>query len=177
MANRILLFVGDDYEDLELWYPLLRLKEAGMKAVVAGQEQGHSYRSKHGYPCPAEASIASVRAADFSGVIIPGGWMPDKLRRDEKVLSLVREFNSAGKLIATICHGPWINISAGIVKGVRMTSTPAIKDDLINAGAIWSDEPVVVDRHHVSSRRPGDLPQFATKILECLEKAGQSASQ
>lgn len=95
--------------------------------------------------------------------------MPDRLRRDEYVLRLVREFNDAGKLIASICHGPWINISAGIVRGVRMTSTPGIRDDLVNAGADWVDGPVVVDRHHISSRRPSDLPQFAAAMVRFLQ--------
>lgn len=168
MGKSTLIFVGDDYEDLELWYPLLRLREAGFHTVVAGQARGHVYCGKHGYPCPADAAIADVKSADCDGVVIPGGWMPDKLRRDEKVLALVREFHAAEKLVASICHGPWINISAGIVRGVHMTSTPGIRDDLVNAGAIWSDEPVVVDRHHISSRRPADLPQFAAKIVEFL---------
>src|SRR5690606_78023 len=104
----------------------------------------------------------------FSGVVIPGGWMPDKLRRDPKVLELVKQFDDAGKLIASICHGPWIDISAGVVKGVRYTSTPALKDDLRNAGAVWEDAPVMVDGHHVTSRRPDDLPQFMAAVIEVL---------
>ncbi|HWL92456.1 MAG TPA: type 1 glutamine amidotransferase domain-containing protein [Phycisphaerae bacterium] len=166
--KRILIFVGDDYEDLELWYPRLRLEEAGAAVVVAGQKEKHAYRGKNGYPCESEAAVAALSARDFDGVVVPGGWMPDKLRRDEHVLRLVREINAAGKLVASICHGPWINISAGIVKGVRMTSTPGIRDDLVNAGAEWVDAPVVVDRHHISSRRPSDLPAFGAKIVEFL---------
>jgi len=171
LANkRMLIFVADDYEDLELWYPKLRLEEAGASVTVAGPVARHVYHGKNGYPCEADAAIAEIRAADFDGVVIVGGWAPDKLRRDPKVLELVREFNAAGKLVASICHGPWINISAGIVKGVKMTSTPGIKDDLTNAGAIWLDEPVVVDRHHISSRRPPDLPAFGEKIVEFLSR-------
>lgn len=165
---RILIFVGDDYEDLELWYPKLRLEEAGAKVVVAGQKAGVSYRGKHGYPCESDSAIADVLSADFDGVVVVGGWMPDKLRRDPMVLELVAEFNTAKKLIASICHGPWINISAGIVRGVRMTSTPGIKDDLANAGATWVDEPVVVDGHHISSRRPSDLPAFGAAMVQFL---------
>jgi protease I len=167
-CKRILIFVGDDYEDLELWYPKLRLEEAGAKVVVAGQAARQTYRGKNGYPCASDAAVGEVRTEDFDGVVIPGGWMPDKLRRDATVLSLVRAFNEAKKLVASICHGPWINISAGIVRGVRMTSTPGIRDDLTNAGAAWVDEPVVVDRHHISSRRPPDLPQFGAAIVEFL---------
>jgi len=166
---RMLMLVGDDYEDLELWYPTLRLREAGAHVTVAGQKMGHTYRGKHGYPCTSDADLPEMEARDFHGIVIPGGWMPDKLRRDAKVLQLVGDFDEAGKLIASICHGPWIDISAGIVKGCRYTSTPGIKDDLINAGAKWSDEPLVIDRHHVTSRRPDDLPHFCKGILQVLE--------
>lgn len=169
-GRKILIFVGDDYEDLELWYPKLRLEEAGAKTVLAGQEARHTYKGKNGYPCESEAAVSEVAAKDFDGLVVPGGWMPDKLRRDPKVLELTRDFNAAGKLIASICHGPWINISAGIVNGVKMTSTPGIKDDLTNAGATWIDAPVVVDRHHISSRRPPDLPAFGEKIVEFLSR-------
>ena len=166
----ILIFVGDDYEDLELWYPKLRLEAAGHRVVLAGSEAHHVYRGKNGYPCRSEVTIGSIEAADFAGVVIVGGWMPDKLRRDPKVISIVRELDASKKLIASICHGPWINISAGIVRGVRMTSTPGIKDDLTNAGAIWEDAATVVDRHHVSARRPPDLPEFGERILEFLSE-------
>jgi protease I len=172
-GKRILIFVGDDYEDLELWYPKLRLEETGAAVTLAGAKAHCVYRGKNGYPCESDAAIAEMRASDFDGVVIVGGWMPDKLRRDPKVLELVREFHQASKLVASICHGPWINISAGIVKGVRMTSTPGIKDDLTNAGATWVDEPVVVDRHHISSRRPPDLPQFGEKIVEFLGRVAR----
>ncbi len=170
-GRRILIFVGDDYEDLELWYPKLRLEEAGAKVTVAGQAAKRVYRGKHSYPCESDVAIAEVRSNDFDGVVLVGGWMPDKLRRDPKVLELIREFNKSGKLIAAICHGPWLSISAGICKGVKMTSTPGIRDDLTNAGAIWSDEPVVIDRHHITSRRPPDLPAFMEAMVGFLSKA------
>ncbi len=168
---RILTLVGDDYEDLELWYPKLRLEEAGGHVTLAGSMQGRTYLGKHGYPCTSDAAIADMEAADFHGIVIPGGWMPDKLRRDEKVLELVREFAAHGKLVAAICHGGWIPISAGVYRGVRVTGSPGIKDDLMNAGAIWEDTPVVVDRHFVSSRKPGDLPAFLEAIVEVLAVA------
>ncbi|MDA1038696.1 MAG: type 1 glutamine amidotransferase [Planctomycetota bacterium] len=168
---RILTLVGDDYEDLELWYPKLRLEEAGGHVTLAGSMQGRTYSGKHGYPCTSDAAIADMEAADFHGIVIPGGWMPDKLRRDEKVLDLVREFAAHGKLVAAICHGGWIPISAGVYRGVRVTGSPGIKDDLMNAGAIWEDAPVVVDRHFVSSRKPGDLPAFLEAIVEVLAVA------
>ncbi|MGE0482165.1 MAG: type 1 glutamine amidotransferase domain-containing protein [Phycisphaerae bacterium] len=167
-GKRVLIFVGDDYEDLELWYPKLRLEEAGAAVTLAGQEAGRRYTGKWGYPCASEAAVAALSAEQFDGVIVAGGWMPDKLRRDPSVLGLVRDLNAAGKLVASICHGPWVNISAGVVRGVRMTSTPALRDDLTNAGAQWVDAPVVVDRNHVSSRRPADLPAFMEKVVGWL---------
>ena len=165
---RILALVGDDYEDLELWYPKLRLEEAGAHVTLAGAMQGRTYSGKHGYPCTSDAAIADMEAADFHGILLPGGWMPDKLRRDEKVLDLVREFAAHGKLVAAICHGGWIAISAGVYRGVRVTGSPGIKDDLMNAGAIWEDTQVVIDRHFVSSRKPADLPAFMAAIVEFL---------
>ena len=167
-GQRILVLVGDDYEDLELWYPKLRLEEAGAQVTVAGSMQGRTYAGKHGYPCTSDAAIAEMEAADFQGLVLPGGWMPDKLRRDGTVLDLVRNFAAHGKLVAAICHGGWIPISAGVYRGVRVTGSPGIRDDLVNAGAIWEDTPVVVDRHFVSSRKPADLPAFMGAIVDLL---------
>ena len=172
-AKRLLIFVGDEYEDLELWYPKLRLQEAGAHVTVAGTESGRTYRGKHGYPCVSETEIALMEAADFDGVICPGGWMPDKLRRDPKVLDLTRRFAESEKLVAAICHGGWIPISAGVYRGVRVTGSPGIKDDLINAGARWEDASVVVDRHFVSSRKPDDLPDFCRSIIQVMAAAGR----
>ena len=167
-GKRILCFVGDVYEDLELWYPKLRLQEAGAEVVLAGPEAGQSYSGKNGYPCVSDAAISEMNADDFDGVICPGGFMPDKLRRDPKVLSLIAEFHEAGKLVAAICHGGWMPISAKVYDGVRVTGSPGIKDDLENAGAVWEDAAVVVDRHFVSSRKPDDLPDFCRGILQVL---------
>ncbi len=169
-GQRILTFVDDVYEDLELWYPKLRLTEAGAHVVMAGPQAEHKYHGKHGYPCVADAAIADMEAADFQGLVIPGGFSPDKLRRDPKVLQLTRDFAAAGKLVAAICHGGWIAISAGVYRGVRVTGSPGIKDDLVNAGAIWEDAAVVVDRHFVSSRKPDDLPDFCRECLKILAK-------
>ncbi len=166
--TRILMFVGDIYEDLELWYPKLRLIEAGAEVVVAGSEAQQQYTGKNGYPCVSDIAIADVRAGEFNGLVVPGGFMPDKLRRDAKVLEIVCQFDGASKLIAAVCHGGWIPISAGVYSGVRVTGSAGIKDDLVNAGAIWEDKPVVVDRHFVSSRKPDDLPEFCRGILSVL---------
>lgn len=167
-GQKILCFVGDIYEDLELWYPKLRLIEAGATVVVAGPAAEVEYAGKNGYPCRSDAAIADVAAADFHGLLVPGGFMPDKLRRDPKVLQLVRDFAESNKLVAAICHGGWIPISARVYRGVKVTGSPGIKDDLINAGALWEDAPVVVDRHFVSSRKPDDLPDFCRGILQVL---------
>lgn len=167
-GQSVLAFVGDDYEDLELWYPKLRLIEAGVRVTVAGAEAGRKYVGKNGYPCTSDAAICDMKSSDFQGVLCAGGWMPDKIRRDPKVQSLVREFHEAGKLVAAICHGGWIPISAGVYRGVKVTGSPGIKDDLVNAGAVWEDAVVVVDRHHVTSRKPDDLPQFAAAMLDVL---------
>ena len=173
-SKRILLFVDDVYEDLELWYPRLRLLEAGAHVTVAGPAADHVYEGKHGYPCRSEATIADIEASDFHGVVIPGGFMPDRLRRNAKVLALVRELASASKLVAAICHGGWIAISAGVYRGVRVTGSLGIKDDLINAGALWEDAQVVVDRHFISSRKPDDLPAFCRAIVAWLSARGNA---
>lgn len=168
IGRRILMFVGDVYEDLELWYPKLRLQEAGAQVVLAGSEANRCYSGKHGYPARSDAAIRDLRAADFAGLVVPGGFMPDQLRRDAHVLRLVRDFDSAGRLVAAICHGGWIPISAGVYRGARVTGSLGIKDDLVNAGALWEDAEVVVDRHFVSSRKPDDLPAFCRALLAVL---------
>jgi len=170
-GKRVLIFVGEDYEDLELQYPKYRLREAGAQVVVAGLHAGVTYLGKHGYPQLSEAKLSDLSADDFDGLVVPGGWMPDKLRRYEEVLSITRGIHEQGKCLASICHGGWINISANVVRGFRYTSTPGIKDDLINAGvSAWVDEEVVVDRHHVSSRKPDDCPAFCRAIIEVMRK-------
>lgn len=162
------MFVEEIYEDLELWYPKLRLIEAGATVIVAGPEANQTYLGKHSYPCRSDARIADIQSVQFDGLVVPGGFMPDKLRRDPQVLKLVSEFAQAGKLVAAICHGGWIPISAKVYNGIRVTGSPGIKDDLINAGAIWEDAAVVVDRHFVSSRKPDDLPAFCRAILQVM---------
>lgn len=163
-----MMFVDHVYEDLELMYPKYRLIEEGARVTVAGPKAGEVYKGKHGYPCKSDAAIAGMKEPDFHGLVIPGGFAPDQLRRDPKVLELTRQFHQAGKLVAHICHAGWIPISAQIVRGFQCTSTPGIKDDLINAGAVWVDQPVVIDRNQITSRRPDDLPQFCHAIIQFL---------
>ncbi|MGA0041223.1 MAG: type 1 glutamine amidotransferase domain-containing protein [Pirellulales bacterium] len=165
---RLLVIAGEAYEDLELWYPKLRLEEAGCDVTLAGPVAGETYRGKHGYPCVSDAAIADMQEPKFHGIILPGGWMPDALRRDAGLLTLVQNFAANGKLVAAICHGGWIPISAGVYRGVRVTGSPGIKDDLVNAGATWEDSAVVIDRHFISSRRPSDLPAFMQAIVAWL---------
>lgn len=165
---QVLILTGEIYEDLELWYPKLRLEEAGAEVTVAGPQAQTHYNGKHGYPCTSDAAIDQMDHEAFDALVVPGGFMPDKLRRDQVVLDLVAAFDNAQKPIAAICHGGWIPISAGVYKGVRVTGSPGIKDDLVNAGAIYEDAEVVVDRHHVSSRRPDDLPAFCRALIEML---------
>jgi len=168
-GKHFLIFVGEGYEDLELWYPKLRLIEAGAGTTIAGLEANTEYKGKNGYPCVSDAAIDQMEIGDFHGLVIPGGWMPDKLRRDDTVKQLTRDFALAGKLVAAICHGGWIPISAGVYNGVKATGSLGIKDDLINAGVIWMDAPVVVDRHFVSSQKPDDLPEFCKGIIQVFE--------
>jgi protease I len=167
-AKCALILVGDDYEDLELWYPKLRLEATGVGTTLAGLAARQRYVGKYGYPAVSDAAVAELRGEDFDAVVIPGGWMPDQLRRDPHVLRLTKHFAESGKLVASVCHGPWILISAGVCRGIRMTSTPGIRDDLVNAGAQWVDEAVVEDRNFVTSRRPADLPQFGERIVQRL---------
>ena len=169
MPNKTLLsFLDDVYEDLELWYPKLRLEAAGYGLKCAAPEI-KTYAGKHGYPAQSDIKLTDARSSDFCGLLVPGGFMPDKLRRDAKVLSLTREFFEQGKLVAFICHGGWIPISAKILKGRRVTGSLGIKDDLENAGGIWVNEPVVIDGNLISSRTPRDLAPFGEAMVDFLK--------
>ena len=167
MQNTLLTFVDDIYEDLELWYPKLRCEEAGFGMKLAATEL-KTYKGKHGYPAKSDLLLRDSNSRDFCGLLVPGGFMPDKLRRDEKVLALTREFFDQGKLVAFICHGGWIPISAKILKGRHATGSLGIKDDLENAGAIWVNEAVVVDGNLISSRTPLDLAPFGRAMVDFL---------
>lgn len=168
-GKRVACLIGDDYEDLEVWYPVLRLQEEGAEVDLIGLETG-ACRGKNGYPAKANKAIDDVRSADYDALIVPGGWMPDKLRRYESVLSFCREFDRDGKVIATICHGPWILISAKMLQGRTLTSTPGIKDDVENAGAAWVDEEAVRDGNLISARRPPDLPAFCKLMIAAMRE-------
>ena len=167
--QKILILTADNYEDLELHYPRLRLLEAGKEITIAGVKKGNVYKSKHGYECKADASFDEISVDDFDAVIIPGGYAPDTLRAIPRVLDIVRQFNAQGKLIAFICHAGWIPASANLLKGIKCTSYAAIKDDMINAGGKWVNEEVVVDKNFISSRCPDDLPKFCVAIINYLK--------
>lgn len=172
--KRIVALVHDIFEDLELMYPVIRIQEGGIEVVIAGEEKGATYKGKNGYPCTSDAAFRDIDPGSFDGVLIPGGFAPDKFRRIPEILHIVQEMDKAQKIIAFICHGGWVPISAKILKGKKATGTTAIKDDLENAGAIWQDEELVIDGHLISSRTPKDLPVFGKAIVEALEP--QSAS-
>lgn len=166
-GRSILFFAAPLYEDLELWYPKIRLEEEGARTVVAGLGE-RTYQGKRGYPITVDASVDEVAAGDFDGLVIPGGYAPDILRRSARVLQLVREIDQAEKPVAFICHAGWVPISAGILRGRKGTSVGAIKDDLVNAGLLWEDSPVVVDGNLISSRTPADLPAFCKALIRAL---------
>lgn len=171
-GKKVLFFAGPLYEDLELWYPKIRLEEEGVKTVVAGVGE-KTYQGKRGYPVTVDTHVDQVDAADFDALVIPGGFAPDQLRRFEQVLALTREIYHAGKPVAFICHAGWVPISAKILNGKRATSVRAIRDDMENAGVIWEDSAVVVDGNLISSRTPADLPQFCRALLAALERGPQ----
>ncbi len=170
-GKKVLAFVENDFEDLELWYPVLRLRESGAQVDIAGPKAKQAYIGKYGVPIASDYAFDEVDSADYAGLYVPGGWAPDKLRRYESVLRLTREFHRDRKPIAQICHAGWVLISAQICRGMTMTSTPGIRDDLENAGAIWVDREVVVDRNIVSGRRPPDLPPFTLEFVRLLSEA------
>lgn len=168
--KKVIALVADDFEDLELWYPILRLREEGATVDVVGEEAGKTYVGKYGVPAEATLSFDEVDADTYDAILVPGGWAPDKLRRYPEVIDFIKTLDRAKKPIGQICHAGWVLISANILNGVNVTSTPGIKDDMTNAGATWTDQAVVVDGHIISSRRPPDLPPymkaFADKLAE-----------
>ena len=171
-GKRIAILVDQAYQEMEIWYPLYRFREAGAEVVTVGAKAGATYPSKLGYPCVADKSYDEVSAADFDGLVAPGGYAPDHIRRHPKANQLIADINVQGKLIAAICHGGWCLCSAhGMLKGRRVTSFFAIKDDMINAGATWEDAEVVVDRNLVTSRKPDDLPAFCRASIAVLTGA------
>lgn len=175
MAKTVGILVEQDYQDLEVWYPILRLKEAGHRTLVIGAG-AEAYKSKHGYPISTDASAARVRAGELDALVIPGGWAPDYLRRHEAVVKLVRDVCKAGKPVAAICHAGSLLVSAGILKGRTVTSFFAIRADMEAAGAKWVDREVQSDGPLITARKPEDLPAFCRELLKALEKPAAKAA-
>lgn len=176
IGKTIAVLVEQDYQDMEVWYPTFRLREEGAEVLHVGTGSALEYKGKYGYPLKVDITADRIASADLDGLLIPGGWAPDKLRMNESVLKLVREVNDLRLPIACICHGGWVMASAGIVNGRRLTSYAAIKDDMIHAGARWEDAEVIVDGNLVTSRKPDDLPAFMREFVKLfvhqLEPAG-----
>jgi protease I len=167
-GKHIAYLVEDEFEDLELWVPLMRLREEGAKVSLVGSGRLESFRGKHGVPAKPDIDAKQVKADDFDAIVVPGGWAPDKLRRYPAVTGLVRTIYEQGKIVASICHGGWVLISAGIVAGHKATGSVAIKDDLTNAGAEWVDQPAFRDGNLVWGRVVEDIPDFCRQLIEAL---------
>ncbi|MGS2779143.1 type 1 glutamine amidotransferase domain-containing protein [Robertmurraya sp. GLU-23] len=168
VGKKIIQLVSNDFEDLELWYPVLRLREEGAIVDIVGEKAGETYIGKYGVPIKSDLAFKDINPEDYDAILVPGGWSPDLLRRFESILSMVRSMDQSEKPIGQICHAGWVLISAKILSGRKVTSTPGIKDDMINAGAEWVDVPVIVDGHIISSRRPPDLPDYMREFIAVL---------
>ena len=169
-GKRVAILAENNYQEMELWVPYYRLKEEGAEVKVVGAGGAKSYHSKTGYPVNVDAQADQVSAVEFDAVVVPGGYAPDMMRRHESMVKLVREASQQGKVVAAICHAGWMLASAGIVKGKKATSFFSIKEDMVNAGAQWVDEEVVVDGNLITSSRPDDIPAFCREIVKSLSK-------
>jgi protease I len=167
-GKRVAILAEDFYEDLELWYPLLRLREEGAETVVVGPGEAPEHHGKYGYPVTVDKAIREVDVEQFDGVVIPGGYAPDRLRRHGAMVKFVREMAHHRKVVAAICHAPWMLASAEVVAGKNVTCFFSIKDDLVHAGATYQDAEVVVDGNLITSRQPADLPAFCDAIIAAL---------
>jgi len=168
-GKRIALLIGPGFEDLEFYVPLMRMQEEGAQVTVVGLKAGETYVSKSGgLDAKADVGADQVKAADFDAVLVPGGWAPDKIRRYAAVTSLVRTAYEQGKIVGSICHAGLVLISAGIVRGKRATGSLGIKDDLINAGATWVDEPAFRDGNMVWGRVVADIPYYCRELMAAL---------
>ena len=167
---RVAVLVEQQYQEMEVWYPVYRLREAGCKVMLVGPEAGATYPSKLGYPAKSDKAARDVSPDDFDALVIPGGFAPDFLRRQEGVIKLVRHFAEQGKPIAAICHGPWVLCSTTALRGKIATCFFAIKDDVINAGANYIDAEVVRDGNIITSRKPDDLPAFVIELMKAIQE-------
>ena len=168
---RVAVLVDTSFEDLEFWVPVMRLREAGAEVVIAGREANASFTGKHGLTATTEVAARSLRPNRLDAVVVPGGWAPDKLRRDDGVTSLIAEMDAREKIVAQICHAGLVGISAGIVDGRAATGSQGIKDDLVNAGAEWVDEAAFQEDHLVWGRVVKDIPAFCRTLIQALKAA------
>ena len=167
-GRRVAVLVAEEFEDLELWVPVMRLREEGATVFLVGKEAGKTYRGKHGLTATSDEAAGKVGAEDVDAVVVPGGWAPDKLRRYPEVTALVREAQAHGKVVGLICHAGLVAISAGIVDGRRATGSLGIRDDLVNAGATWVDEPAFRDGTQVWGRVVEDIPDFCRELVAAI---------
>jgi protease I len=168
-GKRVAVLAEDYYQELELWYPVLRLREAGAEVIVVGTGSAEAYTSKHGYPVTVDVAADEVQASDFDALVVPGGYAPDRLRRYPAVNALARQMFLEGKVVASICHGAWVLVSADVLRGRTATCFSGIKDDVTNAGANYVDREVVQDGNLITSREPDDLPAFCRTIIAALK--------
>lgn len=167
-GKRVAILAEDSYNEFELWIPYYRLKEEGAAVTVVGSGTATTYHGKYGIPVSVDKSAREVKADDFDGIVIPGGYAPDKMRIHPEMVGLVRDLFNKRKVVSCICHGGWMLASAGILKGKRATSYIAIKDDMVNAGALWEDSEMVRDGNLITSRKPDDLPAFCRATIQAL---------
>ena len=170
-GKRVAILAENNYEDLELWYPLYRLREAGAEVFVVGTGTADTYTSKHGYPVKVDAEAVTVDAGQFDLIVIPGGYAPDLMRRSAAMVNLVRDSNEQGKLIAAICHAGWMLCSANVIRGRTVTGFKSIKDDMVNAGGHYVDQEVVRDGNLITARKSTDLPALMRTIVDALQEA------
>ncbi len=169
-GKRVAVLVEQQYQEMEVWYPVYRLREAGCAVELVGPEAGKTYASKLGYPAKATLAAADARADSFAAVVIPGGFAPDYIRRSEPMLKLVRDVYAQGKPVAAVCHGPWVLCSTTALKGRKATCFHSIKDDVQNAGGTYVDQEVCIDGNVITSRTPEDLPAFVVALMEMMRK-------
>lgn len=169
-GKKIAILIENLYQDMEAYYPYYRLKEAGATVFFVGPEKGSMYKSKHGYEAEAELGITEVSADEYDAVIIPGGFAPDYMRRNNGMVQFVKDMAHKGKIVAAICHAGWMLVSADVIRAKRVTAFYAIKDDMKNAGGDWEDAPVVKDGNIITSRTPDDLPSFLKTIIDSLNE-------